>query len=61
MSETSAGDRDRQAIYVQNSAQLYAGVDLLLGFGWSFASFETGEETRDRLFNVSGTSCPESV
>ena len=56
--DTSLGDESRQALYFQNSAQLYAGVDLLFGFGWSATTFATGEKWRDRLLNVSGTVAP---
>jgi len=56
--ETSVGDRGRRSIQVQNSAQLYAGVDVLFGFGWNFTTLETGEEWRERFLNLSGTIVP---
>jgi hypothetical protein len=43
---------------IQNSAQLYTGVDVLFGFGWGFTAQETGEEWRDRILNLSGTIVP---
>jgi hypothetical protein len=49
---------DRQGLFVQNNAQLYAGVDLLFGFGWNATTRETGERLRDRLLNVSATIVP---
>lgn len=55
---TSLGGETRQALYFQNSAQVYAGVDLLFGFGWSGTTFPTGERWRDRLLNASGTVAP---
>ena len=55
---TDLGDHGRRSIQVQNSAQLYGGVDVLFGFGWSVNSFETGEEWHDRLLNLSGTVVP---
>jgi hypothetical protein len=55
---TSRGDHDIRSIQVQNSAQLYTGVDVLFGFGWSFTTLETGEEWHDRILNVSGTIVP---
>jgi hypothetical protein len=49
---------DRRGLFVQNSAQLYTGVDLLFGFGWNSTTRETGEHTRDRLLNISATIVP---
>jgi len=55
---TDLGDHDRRSIQVQNSAQLYTGVDVLFGFGWNFTTVETGEEWHDRFLNLSGTVVP---
>jgi hypothetical protein len=49
---------DRRGLFVQNSAQLYTGVDLLFGFGWNSTTRESGEHTRDRLLNISATIVP---
>ncbi len=49
---------DRQNVVVQTNAQLYRGVDVQFGFGWNFASRETGEHLRDRLLNVSASVMP---
>lgn len=49
---------DRKAILVQNSAQLYEGVDVLFGFGWNFTTEHTGENARGRLLNASATIVP---
>jgi hypothetical protein len=49
---------DRNGLFVQNSAQLYSGIDLLFGFGWNSTTRETGEHLRDRLVNISGTIAP---
>ncbi len=49
---------DSTGVFVQNSAQLYHGIDLLFGFGRSSTTRETGEHTQDRLLNASGTIVP---
>ena len=49
---------DRRGYFVQNSAQVYRGVDVLFGFGWSATTRETGETTHDRLLNASATIVP---
>lgn len=49
---------DRRGYFVQNSAQVYRGVDVLFGFGWSSTTRETGEITHDRLLNASATIVP---
>lgn len=49
---------DRRAFIVQNSAQVYRGVDVLVGFGWNAATRESGEVSHDRLANVSATIVP---
>jgi hypothetical protein len=55
---TEIGDRVRRGFFVQNSAQPYAGVDVLFGFGWGHTALETGEEWDDRIINLSGTIVP---
>jgi hypothetical protein len=55
---TDLGDRSRRSVMIQNSAQLYTGVDVLFGFGWGFTTQETGEEWRDRILTLSGTVVP---
>jgi hypothetical protein len=49
---------DRKGFFVQNTARLYRGVDLLFGVGWNLTARETGETLHDRLVNVSGTIVP---
>jgi hypothetical protein len=49
---------DRRGVFVQNTAQLYRGVDVLFGVGWNFTTRETGEISRDRLTNISATVVP---
>lgn len=49
---------DRKGFFVQNTAQLYRGVDVLFGIGWNLTTRETGEAQHDRLVNVSGTIVP---
>ncbi len=48
----------RRGLIVQNTAHVYAGVDVLFGFGATSTTRETGEVLHDRLFNVSGTIAP---
>jgi hypothetical protein len=48
----------RRGVFVQNTAQVYRGVDVILGFGANFTTRETGEHARDRLVNVSATVTP---
>jgi len=50
--------RTRRGFFVQNSAQLYQGVDFLFGFGWNATTRETGEIAHDRLLNASATIVP---
>ena len=54
------GDRpsDQRSFMVQTHSQLYRGVDLQLGLGWNFSTRETGEELRDRYFNVTAGLAP---
>jgi hypothetical protein len=49
---------NRRAVLVQNNAQLYRGIDILFGFGWNFLSREGGEESHDRLVNLTATIVP---
>ena len=57
--ETIAGSpSDRQGLFVQTATQPYRGVDVLVGFGWNFMTRDTGERSRDRLVNISGTIVP---
>jgi hypothetical protein len=49
---------DRRGLFVQNSAQVYRGVDVLFGFGWSSTAREGGEISHDRLLNASATIVP---
>jgi hypothetical protein len=49
---------DRKGFFVQNTAQVYRGVDLIFGIGWNLTTRETGEAVHDRLANVSGTIVP---
>ncbi len=48
----------RKGLFIQNAAQPYRGIDVLFGIGWTSATRETGEESRDRLVNVSATIVP---
>lgn len=48
----------RSGWFVQNSARPYRGVDVLFGLGWSSATRESGEISRDRLVNLSATIVP---
>jgi hypothetical protein len=50
--------RTRRGFFVQNSAQLYQGIDFLFGFGWNATTRETGEIANDRLLNASATIVP---
>jgi hypothetical protein len=50
--------RSRQALFLQNTAQVYRGVDVLFGAGVSTTTRETGETSDDRLVNVSATVIP---
>ena len=49
---------DRRGLFVQNTAQIYKGVDVLFGFGWNVTTRETGEVLHDRLTNLSATIVP---
>lgn len=49
---------ERRSLIVQNSAQVYRGVDVLFGFGWNATTGETGEVTNDRLIDVTTTVAP---
>ncbi len=49
---------DRHGFFVQNSAQVYRGVDVLFGVGWSMTTRETGEAAHDRLLNASAIVTP---
>jgi hypothetical protein len=49
---------DRWGLFVQNSAQLYRGVNVLFGIGWNATNRETGEIAHDRLVNASATVVP---
>ena len=49
---------ERRAIFVQNNVQLYRGVDVVFGLGWSFTNTENGEISHDRLTNISATVVP---
>lgn len=49
---------ERRGLYLQNSAQVYRGVNVLFGLGWNSTSRDTGEISHDRLVNVSGTVVP---
>lgn len=49
---------DRRSVLVQSNAQLYRGVDVQFGFGWSFNNRETGERLRDRLLNLTASVVP---
>jgi len=48
----------RHGFFWQNNLQLYQGIDLLIGWGWTFTTRETGEKLRDRLLNISATIVP---
>lgn len=48
----------RRGFIVQNTAQLYRGVDLLFGVGWNLNEQPTGEVSHDRLVNVSAAIVP---
>jgi hypothetical protein len=49
---------ERQGLFIQNTAQVYRGVNVLFGLGWNQTMREDGESTRDRLVNISGTIVP---
>ncbi len=49
---------DRRSLLVQTTSQLYRGVDLQLGGGWTFTTRVTGEQLRDDLFNVTTSIAP---
>jgi hypothetical protein len=48
----------RHGIFVQNTAQIYRGVDLQGGFGWSYVTRLPGESSRDRIVNLNTTITP---
>jgi hypothetical protein len=48
----------RRGVIFQNAAQVYRGVDLMLGFGWNFTNRESGQVSHDRLLNASATVVP---
>ena len=48
----------RRGVMLQNAAQLYRGVDVLVGIGWNSTTREAGEVSHDRLVNVSATVVP---
>lgn len=48
----------RRGVMVQNSAQVYRGVDLIVGFGWNSTNRESGQISHDRLLNASATIVP---
>jgi hypothetical protein len=50
--------RSRSGVFLQNVAQVYRGVDLLFGAGWSDTTRETGEASHERLTNLSATIVP---
>lgn len=54
----SGAPNDRHGMFLQNSAQLYRGVNVLFGLGWNSMSRETGEVSHDQLTNVSATVAP---
>lgn len=57
--ESIAGlPNDRRAVFVQNSAQLYRGFNILFGFGWNSLSREEGQHSEDRLVNLTATIVP---
>jgi hypothetical protein len=57
--ETIAGTPyGRRALLVQNTAQLYRGIDVLFGFGWNVFDREGGEHSRDRVVNFTATLVP---
>ena len=49
----------RRGFIVQNTAQIYRGVDLLFGIGWNLNRQQTGEISHDRLVNLSATIVPQ--
>jgi hypothetical protein len=49
---------DRRAFLIQNSAQLYRGIDILFGFGWNVLDREHGEHVQDRVVNFTATIVP---
>jgi hypothetical protein len=48
----------RNGIFLQANAQLYRGIDFQVGGGWNFATGERGEESIDRILNVSAVVAP---
>jgi hypothetical protein len=50
----------RWGAFVQNSARPYRGIDVQVGFGWTFTSRDTGEMLRDRLANLTATIVPRT-
>lgn len=50
--------RSRDGFYVQNSAQVYQGVNLQFGVGWAATTELTGAHANQRLINLSGTVVP---
>jgi hypothetical protein len=47
----------RRGVSVQTSSQVYRGVDLQVGFGWSSIAYDV-QQLRDRFLNVSTTVAP---
>lgn len=59
LNEDIAGRRnERNSLFLQTSSQLYRGVDLQVGGGWTFTTRETGETVRDRLVNLTASVTP---
>jgi hypothetical protein len=58
--DETIGDRlnDRKGVLVQTVAQVYRGVDVQFGFGWSFTTREGDEHLRDRLLNLNASIVP---
>ena len=50
---------ERRAVFVQNTAHVYRGIDVLFGVGRGYTERETGEISHDRLTNVSATIAPQ--
>lgn len=57
---TAGAPNTTSAVFIQNAARPYQGIDVLFGMGWNSTTRDTGEMSHDRLINVSATVVPRS-
>lgn len=54
----SGSEISRQGVYIQNSGQVYRGVDVQFGIGWNSSTRASGQADDSRLLNFSTTIVP---